>query len=275
MTMTNNATPALAILAGGGQLPGLLAAAAQAQGWGVHLVTFAGQPQPASNFPVVSSREFPLGQIGHILAHLKKNKVTHVALAGHLHKPGVLSLKPDAMGLKLLARAVIKHDDALLRAVTDFLEEEGFIITGVKELAPQLVAPAGLLSRAKPDDEEKEDIVLARNTLAVLGDLDIGQAVVVNKGAILGVEAAEGTDALIERCAVLRGDGDAGGILVKRAKPLQTELADLPFVGPVTLQLLARYGYRGLAVQTGKTLLLNQPELTEIANAHKIFILCE
>jgi hypothetical protein len=270
----SSANPTLALLAGGGKLPGVLALAAANRGWGVHAVTFAGQPQPA-DLATLTHKEFPMGQIGHILAHLKATKTTHVAMAGNLSKPGILSLKPDAMGLKLLARAVIKHDDALLRVVTSFLEEQGFTLVSVQDLVPDLLAPAGLLTKNKPSAEDIEDIALARSVLSVVGDLDIGQAVVVHNGAILGVEAAEGTDALITRCAELRGDlekGTRGGLLVKRAKPTQTDVADLPFVGPTTLQLLSQHHYRGLAVQAGKTLLLNRPELIAIANTHSLFI---
>lgn len=277
--MKNNAMPTTkptqqvyALLAGGGALPGLVAAAVEGKGSPLHLITFAGQPHPAAEIAAASNKQFSLGQVGHILAHLKANKVTHVVLAGHLSKPNILSLKPDAMGLKLLARAVIKHDDALLRSVTDFMQEEGFTIVPPHTLVPGLLAPAGLLSKTRPNAEEVEDIALARSTLAVLGDLDIGQAAVVFNGAVLGVEGAEGTDELVRRCAVLRGEGGKGGILVKRAKPLQTDLADLPFVGPRTMQVLAEHHYRGLVVQAGKTLLLNQPEMVDLANHHHLFL---
>ncbi len=267
----------LAILAGGDPLPTTIAQVALGNGWAVHVVTFAGQPQPKALPAVASITQFPLGQIGHILAHLKAHKVSHVALAGHLHKPSILSLKPDATGLKLLARAVIKHDDALLRVVTDFLQEEGFNLVTIQDLAPNLLAPKGILTKAKPNAEEQEDIALARSTLAVIGDLDIGQACIVHNGAILGVEAVEGTDTLIERCATLR-DGGAqgkGGILVKRAKDMQTDLADLPTVGLQTVQLLAQHHYRGLCIQPGRTLFLNQSETLAHANAHNLFVVSE
>lgn len=284
---TASPQPILAILAGGDPLPTTMAQVATASGWGVHVVTFAGQPQPKALPNVNSVKEFPLGQIGHILAHLKSHKVTHVALAGHLHKPSILSLKPDAAGLKLLARAVIKHDDALLRSVTDFLQEEGFQLVTIQDLAPSLLAPKGLLTKAAPTRDEVEDIALARSTLAVLGDLDIGQACIVHNGAIIGVEAVEGTDALITRCAVLRNGGDSnlrtgdtaeqgrGGILVKRAKDMQTDLADLPTVGLETIKLLAQHNYRGLCIQPGRTLFLNREESLAEANTHNLFILSE
>lgn len=275
---TPAATPVLGLLTGGGNLPVTMVAAAQARGWPVHVVTFNNQPQPLNLPPVASSHQFNIGQVGHILGHLRHNHVTHVALAGHLNKPSILSLKPDAMGLKLLARAVIRHDDALLRAVTTFLNEEGFTLVTVKDLAPELLAPAGLLAGTKPTADEVEDIALARSTLAVLGDLDIGQACIVHNGAILGVEAVEGTDVLIERCAILRtgkGNKAEGGILVKRAKDMQTDLADLPTVGPETIRLLAEHNYRGLCIQSGRTLLLSQPEVLTAAKQNNLFILSE
>lgn len=274
---TESSTPILVILAGGDPLPSTMARVAVANGWQVHMVTFAGQPQPKDLTQVASVQEFPLGQVGHILAHLKAKKATHVALAGHLNKPSILSLKPDATGLKLLARAVIKHDDALLRSVTDFLQDEGFQLVTIQDLAPNLLAPKGLLTKAEPTRDELEDIALARSTLAVLGDLDIGQACIVHNGAILGVEAVEGTDALIERCAALRNGGSEGkgGILVKRAKDMQTDLADLPTVGLQTVQLLAHHHYRGLCIQSQKTLLLNREEALSHANTHGVFILSE
>lgn len=279
---TSNQSPVtshqLAILAGGGNLPAALASAAQSNGWKVHLVTFAGQPQPLHMPPMATNHQFPLGQVGHILAHLKANGVTHVALAGHLNKPSILSLKPDAAGLKLLARAVIRHDDALLRAVTGFLEENGFQLTTVQDLIPGLLAPKGLLTKARPTDDEIEDIALARSTLAVLGDLDIGQACIVHNNAILGVEAVEGTDTLIARCAEYRaenGSKNHGGILVKRAKDMQTDLADLPTVGPETLRQLAHNNYRGLCIQANRTILLNKEECLQIAADNNIFLLSE
>lgn len=268
-------TPVFALLSGGGALPSIMVAAAQSKGWPAHLITFEGQPQPEPVPSAESQHTFPLGQIGHILAHLRAKGVTHVAMAGHLNKPSIFSLKPDAAGLKLLARAVIMHDDALLRAVSTTLTENGLTVLSVHDLAPGLLAPPGLLTKLAPTAEEEEDIALARSTLAVLGDLDIGQAAVVYKGAILGVEAVEGTDELLHRCATLRGAEDKGGILVKRAKPLQTDLADLPLVGPQTLAIMVKNHYRGLAVQAGRTLLLHQPEMLKEAEKHNLFLLSQ
>lgn len=268
--------PVYAILSGGGALPSILAAAAENKSWPTHVITFSGQPQPTPMPRAESFKEFPLGQIGHILAHLRGLNVTHVSLAGSLTKPSLFNLKPDAAGLKLLARAAMMHDDALLRAVTATLQDNDLTVVGVQEMAPDLLAPEGTLTKTKPSEQDRNDIALARSVLSVIGDLDIGQAAVVMGGVILGVEAVEGTDDLIRRCANLRGEGGSAknkaAILVKRAKPTQTDLADLPAVGPTTLSLLATHHYKGLAVQAGKTLLLSQPDLLATANAHHLFI---
>lgn len=263
------------LLAGGGALPGILARAALARGWEVRAVVFAGQPQPA-DLPVgVEVERFPLGQIGHILAHLRAHKVQKVALAGHLEKPSLFNLKPDAAGLKLLARAMMMHDDALLRAVTATLEENGFEVVGVAELMPDLLVPAGVLGKHKPRAEDLEDMGLGRSVLGVLGDLDIGQACVVHKGVVLGVEAVEGTDELITRCAGLRGVDNRGGVLIKRAKPLQTELADLPVVGLATMKLLVQHHYTGLALGAQKTLVLERDEMVAMADKAGVFVVVE
>ncbi len=264
----------LTVLAGGGPLPSLLAEGARERGWAVNLVVFAGQPQPHP-LPEALVKEFGLAQIGHIVAHLKATGTTHVALAGHVNKPNILSLKPDATGLKILTRALMRHDDALLRSVTTFLEEEGFTLVGVADLAPHVLAPEGLLSKGKPTEADRADMALGRTTLAVLGDLDIGQACIVQGGVVLGLEAAEGTDELIRRCAAYRAPGQRGGWLVKRAKILQTELADLPMVGPQTVNMLIEHGYRGLAIQAGKTLMVQRGECVVRANKHGLLVVAD
>ncbi len=272
---TPKTTVVFTLLAGGGNLPAALAQAAAGKGWATHIVTFQGQPQPVG-LPksVLSHTEFPIGKEGKILPHLKKLGTTHVALAGHLSKPSLLSLKPDMAGMKVIARAAQFHDDALLRAVTEALTAAGLIVVPVTELAPGLLAPEGILSKAKPTTDDEADIALAHSALKLLGKLDIGQAAIVHRGTILGVEGVEGTDALISRCATLRGEvkGPAGW-LVKIAKPGQTKLADLPTVGPQTVAALARHGYRGLAIQAKTTLLLDQSSVIGELNKNKMIFI--
>ena len=269
-------TPTLALLSGGGTLPAMVAGAAHAKGWPVHLLTFEGQPQPAIAAPLASAATFNIARIGAILAHLKAQRATHVVLAGNLSKPNILKLRPDFTGLKLLPRfGGDFHDDNLLRTIAAFLHEQGFTVLPVTDLLPALAAPAGPLGKHRPTKADLADIEMAFEKLKHLGNADIGQSVIVMDGVVLGVEAIEGTDALIERCAPLRKlkKGERGGWLVKAAKPAQTNLADLPAVGPATLELLAEHGYRGLAVQAGKTLLLDSPTLTMLADKSGLVLL--
>ncbi|MFZ2587824.1 MAG: UDP-2,3-diacylglucosamine diphosphatase LpxI, partial [Alphaproteobacteria bacterium] len=252
------------VLAGGGSLPALVVQGALGRGWGVNVVTFGGQPQPDGIPASVGQVCFNIAGVGRIVAHLKAKKVTHVVLAGHLHKPSLFSLRPDAKGLALLARVRGFHDDAVLRAVTGLLHDEGFTVMSVPEIVPDVRAAAGVWGKLKPTAADEADIALGFEVVRAMGALDIGQAVVVHKGVVLGVEGVEGTDALIARCAALRGPlkkGEKAGWLVKAAKPAQTDLADLPTVGAATARTLATHGYKGLAVEAGRTLVLGLEEM--------------
>ncbi|HEX2858898.1 MAG TPA: UDP-2,3-diacylglucosamine diphosphatase LpxI [Alphaproteobacteria bacterium] len=266
----------LGLLAGGGTLPAVLASGARAQGFEVHLITFEAQPQPQLDGEKIASHaKVGLGAIGKTLAQLKAKRVTHVAMAGNLNRPSLFTLKLDTHGLRLLPRLRSFSDDALLKVCTGYLAEKGFTILGVADLAPQLLAPAKLLTRLKPNSADKADIALAIAALEDLGKHDIGQAAIVHHGSILGIEGVEGTDALIERCAPLRGklaNNQRAGVLVKMAKPGQTDLADLPTVGPHTLKLLGQLGYRGVAVQAGKTILLGGDAFAPAADKAGLFV---
>jgi DUF1009 family protein len=274
--MATNNPPQLALVCGGGSLPALLAAGAAAQGYQVHVVTFEGQPQPHDFIEPPASRVvLPIGAVGRLIAHLKARRVSHVALAGNLNRPSLFGLRPDVHALKILARVRGFSDDLLLRACTDYLQAQGFVVLKVADLAPQLLAPKGVLTKTRPAGQDDADIALAVQTLATLGPLDVGQAAVVHHGMVLGLEAVEGTDVLVERCAALRGPLEKkrrAGILVKLPKPGQTDLADLPTVGPHTLTRLNQLHYRGVAVGAGGTLLLGLPELILSADTSGLFI---
>lgn len=266
-------TKTLTLLAGGGTLPALLAKAATVEGYKVQTVTFQNQPQPENIKPDAT---FNIAAIGAILAHLKETKTTHVALAGHLAKPNILKLRPDATGLKLLPRLQKAGfgDDALLRTLTGYLTEQGFKVLSSTQLLPMLAAPKATLSKAKPTKAQTETINTGMHALKTMGPLDIGQALVIHNGVIIGVEGVEGTDALLQRCANLRNlkRGERGGWLIKAAKPGQTTLADLPTIGPRTLEILAQNHYAGVAVQAGKTLILDTPACLSIANKHNLVL---
>ncbi|MFZ2620821.1 MAG: UDP-2,3-diacylglucosamine diphosphatase LpxI [Alphaproteobacteria bacterium] len=264
--------PVLGLLAGGGQLPLQVANAALAAGSRVVVVAFTGMPQPIvpAHKQVMRAR-YPIGSVGKILAFLREQSVHDVVLAGNLTKPSLFKIKPDMKGLALLARALRKGDDSLLRTVCTVLAEEGFTVHAAHDLCPQLLAPTGAFGKIKPTKTQANDIAVGAQVLAALGPLDIGQAVVVKESVVLGVEAVEGTDNLLKRCADLRGKSK-GGVLVKMAKPTQTTAADLPTIGTQTIELLKENGYAGVAMQAGKTLVLDLPKVVSMANAAGLFV---
>src|SRR5579885_1523358 len=141
---------------------------------------------------------------------------------------------------------------------------------GVDELV-RVAMPEGALGRVEPDAEAAADIAHGLRIARALGALDIGQAVVVQQGLVLGVEAIEGTDALIARCAGLRRDGP-GGVLVKAAKPGQERRIDLPAIGARTVAAAAAAGLRGIAAEAGGALLLDRDEVVRRADAAGLFV---
>ncbi len=258
----------IALLAGGGLLPKLCA---EGTSHDLMAITFTGQPQP-KDFPAgIPAQKLPLGAIGQTLTVLKKAKVSHVLMVGNLEKTSLFNLKPDLRGLKFLAKHALWHDDALLTSLTELLESEGFSVLSVKDILPKLLAPVGSLTTVKPNKKDASDIEMGMQILKDMSHLDVGQALIIKHGVVLGIEAIEGTQSLIQRCANLRGE-DGGGILVKAAKQQQTDKADIPTVGVDTVKLLAENGYTGLALQADQALMLEQDDMIDIANAQGLFI---
>lgn len=259
----------IAILAGGGTLPKECAEALLAEGHNVIHLSFLGQPQP-EDMPKLDKWVMPIGAVGKILATLKKENVTHILMVGYLDKVSLFKLKPDLKGMAFLAKYLVKHDDALLRGLIRLFQQEGFDVLSVKDVAPNLLMPKGYFSSTRPTKQDLQDIETGMKMLRHMGPLDIGQALIIKHGVVLGVEAIEGTQALIERCAPLRQNGQ-GGVLVKISKPLQTDKADLPTVGAQTLGDLSRHGYAGLAVEAGQVLALDFEEMQRCAEDGKLF----
>lgn len=263
----------LGILAGGGVLPRLLIAACRQQQRPVFVLAFEGftETETTQNIEHAWIR---LGAAGKGIRHLREAGVEELVLAGPIRRPSLAALRPDATGLKLFARAGGKAmgDDGLLRGVIRMLEEdEGFRVVGVDDVLGGITAPAGALGQHLPDAAAERDIERGVEVVHALGATDVGQAAVVQDGIVLGVEAVEGTDALLQRCAELRREGP-GGVLVKLCKPGQEKRADLPTIGVDTVARARAAGLRGIAVEAGVTLVLARDEAVDAADAAGLFI---
>ena len=264
----------LGIIAGGGSLPGLIARACHDAGREILVIAFEGETDPAT-CAGLPHQWLRMGAVGALLKSLSQAGCREVVLAGSIRRPSFSDVKLDLRGMRFMGRiagAMSKGDDALLSLVIDELEGEGFTVVGADDLIAELCAPAGVMGRLAPDEEAERDIAIGMKTARALGAHDVGQAVIVQAGLVLGVEGVEGTDRLIERCAPLQHPGP-GGVLVKMKKPGQERRADLPTIGPKTIDRLAEAGLRGVAVEAGETLILERRVAIVRADEHGLFLI--
>ncbi|MBF0625784.1 MAG: UDP-2,3-diacylglucosamine diphosphatase LpxI [Magnetococcales bacterium] len=249
----------IGLVAGNGRLPLLFARCLRAAvPCPLVIVGHVGEADPALEELADAMIWVRLGQFRRILKYLQQQRVTQVVFAGGITKSRIWSARPDTMALGLVARLRHLNDDLLLRAVATLVEEWGFQVRGVQDFCPDLLVPAGTLTRLTPDAAQWEQIRYGWRMAQALGRLDIGQAVVVRDRAVVAVEAMEGTDAMIRRAGPLAG---GRGVMVKVSKPGQERRLDLPTIGPGTVQALAESGVSVLAVEAGSVLILD-PETT-------------
>ncbi len=263
----------LGIVAGGGELPARLIAVCRASGREVFVLAFKGQTAPAT-VEGVDHAWVRLGQSGPALEALRGAGVEELVMIGPVKRPSLSELGFDLRSAQFLAKvgAARLGDDGLLSAVIRALEGEGFRIVGVDDLLGGLLAPSGPLGAHRPDAQAEGDIARAIAVARALGEVDVGQAVVVQQGIVLGVEAIEGTDRLLARCAEL-GRVGPGGVLLKIKKPGQESRVDLPTVGVRTVTGAARAGLRGIAVEAGGTLIVDRQAVVSAADTAGLFML--
>ncbi len=227
---------------------------------------------PYAHLPHASER---LGAGGAIVARLRAAGVRDLVLAGQARRPSLLGLVPDAWTARALATigpAAFRGDDGLLRAVSRLLEEEGFRLVAPQDVLAGALAAEGLLAGPEPDAMARGDVARGVAVLRALAPQDVGQAVVVQQGLVLGVEAIEGTDALLARCAALRRDGP-GGVLVKLPKAQQDRRLDPPVIGAATVEAARAASLRGIAIEARGTLLSDASATLASAGASGIFLL--
>lgn len=263
----------LGIIAGGGPLPGQVAAAAQAAGRQVFITALEGFAEPAIVAPF-AHRFFRLGAIGAIRQALRDAGCIDIVMIGPVKRPSMLALRPDTEGLKLIGKigkAAFAGDDGLLAAIIRVLSEDGFRVLGAHDIVADVLGPAGLLTTTAPDASAMADVQRGIEVLKVIGAADIGQACVVQQGIVLAVEAVEGTDAMLSRIPPLARPGP-GGVLVKLAKPGQERRADMPTIGPNTILFAAQAGLRGIAFEAGNTILSDRAGMIAAADEHRLFL---
>lgn len=264
----------LGLIAAGGPFPLRVAESALARGRDVFVVCVREWCDPAAyaHLPHAVER---LGAGGAMVARLRERGVRDLVLAGKAQRPSLLALVPDAWMARTLARLgpnMLRGDDALLRSLGKILEEEGFRLVAPQEVLDDALVGEGLLAGPAPDALARGDVARGLGVLRAIAPQDVGQAVVVQQGLVLGVEAIEGTEALLARCGALRREGP-GGVLVKLPKPQQDRRLDPPVVGALTAEQAAAAGLRGIAIEARGTLLSDAPATLAACARLGIFLL--
>jgi hypothetical protein len=246
----------LGLIAGNGRFPFLVADAARKQGRRVVAVAIREETLPDLEARVDALHWVSLGQLGRCLDALKSEGVTEVVMAGQVRHRQIFSgIVPDLKMMGLLARLAVKNTDSLIGAVADFLAREGIRLLPSTELLGDHMAAPGAMTRRRPSKDERADIDYGRQVACALAGLDLGQTVVVKDRAAVALEAMEGTDEVIRRAGRLAGRGTT---VVKVAKPRQDMRFDVPVVGTGTVEAMREAAAGVLALEAGRTLLLDK-----------------
>lgn len=260
----------LGIIAGGGQFPKLIAEEAKRQNMFVAICGFHHNTDENLASACDSFQMLALGQLSKLIDFYKKNSITHICFAGTINKPKALDIRPDLRAAKLIFSLKTKGDDALLRAILNEFEKEGFTCISAAKLLPSLKSPQGVLTNRKIPQEILDDMHYGFPIAKSMGSYDIGQCLVVKQGMVIAVECLEGTDATLKRAASLAGKDC---VAIKVVKPIQDERIDLPSIGLKTIENLIEYNYAGLAIEADKTLFFDCEEALALANKHKLHII--
>ncbi len=254
----------IGLIAGGGSFPFMVASSIRKRGARVVAVAHLGDTDPALADVVDKITWIKLGQLGKLISSFKRDGVHKALMAGTITKRQMFGrVRPDLKGLSLISRIAVFHDDGILRAVATELDKEGIEIISSTQYLPELLAPKGCLTKKKPGRKQEEDILFGWNVAKELGRLDVGQCVVVRNKTVLALEAIEGTDETIKRGGRIAGK-DA--IIVKVSKPDQDQRFDVPSVGIETIKVMSEVKASVLAVEAGKTLIFDRPEMLEYAD---------
>src|SRR6267142_602260 len=280
--MTNEAlqiSSPVGLIAAGGVMPFAVADSLIARGLTPVLFALKGACDPVA---VERFRHhwISVGQIGRAMKLFRSENCRDLVFIGTLVRPALSEIRLDWGTLRVLGRvwaAFRGGDDHLLSGIGRILEQDGFRMVGIKDVAPDILMPEGSIARAAPDSAASADIAKGREVLAALGPFDIGQAVVVIDGHVVAVEDIEGTDGLLVRVARLREAGrirakTGRGVLVKAPKSSQDLRFDLPTVGAKTIEGAAKAGLAGIAVIAGNTIAADSQAMIEAADSAGLFI---
>jgi DUF1009 family protein len=261
-----------ALIAGNGRFPILALEAARSLGHEVVVVAIREEASPEVEKLATRCHWVSIGELGKLIDILHAEGVAEVMMAGQVkHKVIFSSIRPDWRLAKLLLSLREKNTDGLIGAVMKVLADEGIKLVDSTALLKPLLATEGVMSRRKPTDEERKDADYGRRVAGALAGFDIGQSVAVCDGACVALEAMEGTDAMLRRAAALVNGKPLR--LVKVSRRRAHLLFDVPVAGPGTIAVMRETGTTMLAVDAGRTLLLDREEMIRDADEAGVAII--
>lgn len=269
----------IGLIAGGGVLPFAVADSLIARNIRPVFFALKGACDPAA-VARFHHHWISIGQIGRLKSLLRAENCRDLVFIGTLVRPALSEIRLDWGTIRVIRSvwdAFRGGDDHLLTGIAGIFERDAFRMVGIKDVAPDLLMPQGYLTRASADDEATADIARGRDVLRALSPFDVGQAVVVIDGHVVGVEDIEGTDGLLARIARLRAEGRirakaARGVLVKAPKSGQDLRFDLPTLGPRTIQGAISAGLSGIAIVAGNTIVAEPQAMIEAADRAGLFV---
>jgi DUF1009 family protein len=244
-------------------------------------VRLSEQTDPFETYSVIRAH---VGEVGKTIRRLRDEGCDAVCFAGHFTRPNFSEVKPDWRGATLLPKvlgAARRGDGAIIDVIVRAFEDEGFRVVGAEEAAGSLLVTAGRFGTHAPCAADFDDMRKASAIVEALGTFDIGQGCVVRRGFVLAIEAAEGTDAMLDRCrdlpASLKGfapgeEGQRQGVLLKRPKPGQELRVDLPTIGLRTVEKASAAGLAGIAIRAKTGLIVDREAVVEAADHLGLFV---
>jgi DUF1009 family protein len=267
------------VIAGGGVMPFAVADSLRARGLDPIVFALKGVCDPTAT-ERFRHHWIAVGQYGRAKKLFRAENCKNLVFIGTLVRPALSEIRLDWETIRVMGRvwsAFRGGDDHLLSGIGRIFEQEGFRLLGLKEVAPDLLMPEGCVTRTLPGQDAMIDIARGRDVLRALGPFDIGQAVVVIDGHVVGVEGIEGTDELLARIASLRAAGrirsaKGRGVLVKAPKSGQDLRFDLPTIGSRTIERAAAAALAGVAVLAGNTVVADPQDMIEAADTAGLFV---
>lgn len=261
----------IGLIAGNGRFPLLFAKAARANGIRVVVAAAKGEASPLIYLVADEVRWFALPELKKTFSYFRSRSVSQIIMAGQIHPRCLFdkALQADKDFQAIFEAMVDRRCDTIFGSIADVLKKEGLELLDSTLLLKDHLAPQGTLTRRAPTAQERQDIDFGIGIAKQMGGLDVGQTVVVKGKAIVAIEAMEGTD----QC-ILRGGRIArqGAVVVKTSKPKQDNRFDVPVIGPRTIQVMHKSGSVCLAIEAGKTIIIDRQKTVALANRQGLSI---